>query len=116
MYEFADARIAQAIIIAHQRGVQCNVILDPSNSRLHDGCEPMLIASGVPTWIDNAHAIMHSKTLIIDEKLVITGSYNYTIAAEFRNAETAIQLIDPSTAALFVLDFQRHLSHSVAAK
>ncbi|WP_272881476.1 phospholipase D-like domain-containing protein [Fundidesulfovibrio soli] len=38
--------------------------------------------SGIPTFIDAVHAIAHSKVMVLDDKTVITGSYNFTKAAE----------------------------------
>lgn len=115
MYEFSDGQIANALIAAVDRGIRMRVILDPGNSHLHDTCEPMLIAHNVPTWVDNAHAIMHDKTMVLDNKLVITGSYNYTISAEYRNAESCLFISDPDIAMIFSANFNLHLAHSTIA-
>ncbi len=42
---------------------------------------------GVPTYIDSANAIAHNKIMVIDQETVITGSLNFTKAAEEKNAE-----------------------------
>jgi phosphatidylserine/phosphatidylglycerophosphate/cardiolipin synthase-like enzyme len=47
----------------------------------------LLEATGIPVWIDYEPAIAHNKVIIIDGRLVIGGSYNYTAAAQKRNAE-----------------------------
>ncbi|HTR44450.1 MAG TPA: phospholipase D-like domain-containing protein, partial [Thermodesulfovibrionales bacterium] len=47
---------------------------------------------GIPTYIDAQHAIAHNKVMIIDKETVITGSFNFTKAAEERNAENLLIL------------------------
>ncbi|WP_112603031.1 phospholipase D-like domain-containing protein [Rhizobium sp. WW22] len=47
----------------------------------------LLEAAGVPVWIDFEPAIAHNKIIVIDGRLTIGGSYNYTAAAQKRNAE-----------------------------
>ena len=44
--------------------------------------------------IDDKHAIAHNKVMIIDGNTVITGSFNFTKAAEEKNAENVIVLKD----------------------
>jgi phosphatidylserine/phosphatidylglycerophosphate/cardiolipin synthase-like enzyme len=41
----------------------------------------------VPTMIDAQHAISHNKVMIIDGETVLTGSFNFTKAAQEKNAE-----------------------------
>jgi phosphatidylserine/phosphatidylglycerophosphate/cardiolipin synthase-like enzyme len=45
---------------------------------------------GVSTYIDDKHAIAHNKIMIIDRGTVITASFNFTKAAEERNAENLL--------------------------
>lgn len=43
-----------------------------------------------PTYIDPAHKIAHNKVMIIDGETAITGSFNFTKAAENGNAENLL--------------------------
>ena len=43
---------------------------------------------GINVLIDSSHAIAHNKVIIIDRETVITGSFNFTKAAEEKNAGT----------------------------
>ena len=61
-------------------------ILDKVNDRKYSGAT-LLEAAGIPVWIDFEPAIARSKIIVIDERLVIGGSYNYTASAQKRNAE-----------------------------
>jgi phosphatidylserine/phosphatidylglycerophosphate/cardiolipin synthase-like enzyme len=54
--------------------------------------------AGVPVFIDNKPAIAHNKVIVIDTRLVIGGSYNYTASAEHRNAENVTFIASPVVA------------------
>ena len=61
-------------------------ILEKVNERKYSGAT-LLEAADIPVWIDFAPAIAHNKIIVIDGYLTIGGSYNYTAAAQKRNAE-----------------------------
>ena len=44
--------------------------------------------------IDSQHAIAHNKVMVIDAETVITGSFNFTKAAEDNNAENLLVIHD----------------------
>ena len=46
--------------------------------------------AGIPVWIDYRHAIAHNKIMIIDKQTLVTGSFNFTKAAEEKNAENLL--------------------------
>lgn len=49
---------------------------------------------------------MHDKFTIFDERLVATGSYNWTQSAEVANYENLVVLDDPDVVARFLREFQ----------
>ena len=111
-YSFSSPDIAKALIAAVARRVRVTVLLDRSNevetySELGD-----LTQHGVEVWIDAAHAIAHNKVIIIDNRKVLTGSFNFTRQAENENAENLLVLTDhPGLAARYRENFQTHRSH-----
>lgn len=97
-YGFTSKTIADSLIKAHLRGVKVQVILDRSNmskkgySKLMD-----LKEAGIDISLDIVPGIAHNKVMIIDEKKVITGSFNFTDAADKRNSENVIIIEDKET-------------------
>jgi len=87
-YSFTSEPIAQALIEAYARGVDVEVILDKSQRTEDDARARPLLDAGIPVRSDAVHAIAHNKVMVIDGDTVITGSFNFTKAAEERNAET----------------------------
>ena len=60
-----------------------------------------------------AHAIAHNKVMIIDKAVLITGSFNFTKAAEEKNAENLLVLRSKELARTYIENWQRHKEHSV---
>ena len=89
-YSFTSAPIAKAIRAAHTRGVDCEVILDSSQETSKYSGADTLHNHGVQVLIDDAHAIAHNKIILVDGNTVITGSFNFSRAAEERNAENLL--------------------------
>ena len=68
--------------------------------------------AGIPTYIDAKHAIAHNKIIIIDRRIVITGSFNFTRAAEENNAENLLIITSPELAEKYLQNWQTHRDHS----
>lgn len=111
-YSFTSAPIAHALVQAHKRGVRTEVILDKSQKAGHYTSATFLANAGVPTWIDARHAIAHNKIMIIDRETVITGSFNFTKAAEERNAENLLIIRSPELAGLYLENWRKHRAHA----
>jgi phosphatidylserine/phosphatidylglycerophosphate/cardiolipin synthase-like enzyme len=117
-FSFTHRDIARALIEARGRGVDVQVIADAEQTELiENSVIPELAAAGVPVFLDEEHAAAHNKVMVIDEghpsAAVITGSYNFTFAAQFRNAENLVLLRGgPHIAHAYADNWRRHRAHS----
>ena len=75
------------------------------------GIEP-LARSGVPVWIDQGVRLAHAKAMVIDRKVVLTGSMNFTNGAA-QNSENVTLISSESVAASFTRHWQDRLVASV---
>jgi phosphatidylserine/phosphatidylglycerophosphate/cardiolipin synthase-like enzyme len=75
------------------------------------GIEP-LAAAGVPIWIDDAARIAHTKTMVIDEAVTLTGSYNWTRGAA-ANSENLNLISSPTVAVAYAAHWRQRLAVSV---
>ena len=118
-YSFTHQDIAQALVNARRRGIDVQVIADQrqmetiATSRID-----WLAEQGVPVWIDSEHAAAHNKVMVIDnglpEAAVITGSFNFTQAAQHRNAENLLILRgNPNLTEAYAANWRRHKIHSL---
>lgn len=111
-YSFTSAPIAKALVDAEKRGVKVQVILDKSNRTEKYSSADFLLHAGIPTWIDAKHAIAHNKIMVIDSRTILTGSFNFTKAAENNNAENLLAIDDAALAKKYTVNWQKHLEHS----
>lgn len=111
-YSFTSAPIAKALVEANNRGVKVETILDKSQRKATYTGATFLKNAGIPVYIDQAHAIAHNKVMVIDKSTVITGSFNFTKAAEEKNAENLLIIHDQGLARLYLENWERHREHS----
>ena len=111
-YSFTSAPIAKALVDAHARGVAVQVILDRKETGAKYSSADFLVHAGIVTLIDGAHAIAHNKVMVVDGDTVITGSFNFTTAAERQNAENLLVIHDRALAARYIDNWRAHAEHS----
>jgi phosphatidylserine/phosphatidylglycerophosphate/cardiolipin synthase-like enzyme len=110
-YSFTSTPIAKALVAAHNRGVRIEVILDKSQRTEKYSSADFVAHAGIPTYIDDRHAIAHNKVMVIDGQTVITGSFNFTNAAEEHNAENLLVIRSPELAQQYAANWKAHLAH-----
>lgn len=111
-YSFTSEPIAAALVKAFRRGVKVQVILDKSQRSERYSSADFVAHAQIPTFIDAMHSIAHNKIMIIDGETVITGSFNFTKAAEERNAENLLVIHDSALAGKYAENWRNHLQHS----
>ena len=99
--------IAEAILEAYQRGIKVRMIADDECAK-NKGSNVNLIASvGVPCKTDNAIYHMHHKFAVLDESVVIMGSFNWTGQAVKYNQENIFFYEDKNIASQYAQEFER---------
>jgi len=118
-FSFTHRGIAHALIDAHRRGVEVALIADREQTEtLRNSVVPDIARAGVPVAIDGQHAAAHNKVIVIDagdaDCTVITGSFNFTYAAQYDNAENALILRgNPPLCDAYRDNWQRHHAHAL---
>lgn len=64
-----------------------------------------LSGNGIPVKYSIGDGLMHNKFAVIDTLIVITGSFNWTAAAQKKNAENLLVIKSPELAKLYLKDF-----------
>ena len=113
-YSFTSAPIARAMLKAHRRGIRVEVILDKSQKNQRYSSFAFLANARIPTYIDAEHAIAHNKVILVDRSVVITGSFNFTKAAEEKNAENLLIIRSKELTKQYLDNWVRHRNHSAA--
>ena len=94
MYTFTDIEIAQAILEARDRGIDIKIFLDRSQVKAKYSKSRYFVKNGIEVRISSNSYIMHNKFAVIDNEIVITGSYNWTASAGERNDENLLVIDD----------------------
>jgi phosphatidylserine/phosphatidylglycerophosphate/cardiolipin synthase-like enzyme len=111
-YSFTSAPIAEALVQAQRRGIEVHVLLDKSQRTEKYSEADFLRNNNISTLIDAQHAIAHNKIFVIDGYLVLTGSFNFTKAAEEHNAENLLVINDAALARDYLENWHAHERHS----
>jgi phosphatidylserine/phosphatidylglycerophosphate/cardiolipin synthase-like enzyme len=115
-YSFTSKSIAKALVDAFKRGIKIEVVLDKSQKSEKYTSASFVADVGIPTYIDSKHQIAHNKIIVIDKTTVITGSFNFTKAAEEHNAENLLIIPSKDLGSLYISNWNKHKEHSEAYK
>lgn len=108
VYTFTSRPLAQALVDAKDRGVRVRVLLDPSNASGDYSKAAYLVNNGIDVCTEKGAGLMHHKFVLIDDSILITGSFNWTASAEAENDENILLLKGfPATCRSYSREFER---------
>lgn len=115
-YAFTRTRIAAALANARRRGVDVRVKVDARQARypLADRALAYLERNGIPVQrieMSGEYAAMHNKFLVVDGRIVLTGSYNFTTTAQVANWENLVDIESPELAAGYARTWEMIRGH-----
>src|SRR4029077_9722273 len=84
-----------------------------SKSGSHYSAAIYLANAGIPVWVASEAATARNKAMITDGAVVITGSFNFTAAAQNRNAENLLVISDHAVAAQYRDNWRRRQAVSL---
>jgi phosphatidylserine/phosphatidylglycerophosphate/cardiolipin synthase-like enzyme len=106
-YSFTSDPIADAILFQDSQGIAVRGVLDAYQEWVGLGGEYQRFKNqGLDVYLDDHPEKLHHKLLIIDQTIVVTGSYNLTRSAEVRNDENILIIHDREIAAVFLTEFE----------
>ena len=112
-YSFTSPPIARALEAAKGRGVRVRIIVDDSQLTERSTQADDVRRAGLDVWVDDPPGIAHNKVMVVDGETVITGSFNFTVSAQTRNAENLFVLRDATLAARYAANWERRRAVSV---
>ena len=106
-FAFTDDDIAKAMIDRHRAGVRVRGVMESRNVQGTGSDFEALVKAKVDVLADGNPYMMHHKVIVIDEAIVVTGSYNFSKSAAENNDENVIIIHNPAVAAQYVAEFER---------
>ncbi len=105
IYDFNLDKVAHDLLVI-SRKVKVRIVADRRQSKGGHSLIPMLVKAGAQVRFGRQRGIMHNKFMIVDGRMVETGSFNYTNGAAFKNAENQVYLAHPSIVKRYKERFQ----------
>lgn len=99
--------IADAILRRAGEGIDVQGLFDAGQSQNQGSDVARLAEAGVDIMLDGNPRKMHHKVIIVDERIVITGSYNFSRNAEEKNDENVLIIYSPKLAGQYLQEFLR---------
>ena len=106
-FSFTDYPLAEAMIQRAQSGVDVAGVFERVGSDTDAAELKTLFCAQVPVRRDGNPSFLHHKVIVIDERIVITGSLNFSTNAEESNDENVIIIDNADIARLYMREFDR---------
>ena len=114
-FYLTDKNIIEEIISAKTRGVKVIILLDALGAINFKNKILQLRNTHIPLKIENWGGKNHEKTIVIDKKILITGSANFSANGLYKNDENVV-VIEDMNVALFYRDYFLYLFNSIDDK
>lgn len=106
IFTFTDQEIADALIRAENRGVKVRTIMETYQASSQWSVYNS-IKNEFDVVLDKNPDTFHYKTMIIDNEIIITGSFNFTNAAQEKNDENALVIHSSKIAESYNNEFEK---------
>jgi phosphatidylserine/phosphatidylglycerophosphate/cardiolipin synthase-like enzyme len=106
-FSFTDEAIGTALINADNQGLEVSGVIETFQSDGTGSQYQRLRSNRLDVKRDGNGGVMHHKVMIIDQEIVILGSYNFTASAYQSNDETLVIIKDAGVAAAFLEEYER---------
>lgn len=101
-------QLIEDLIAAHKRGVDVRIVIDEyADNDPNTNAYEYVKRSGIPIKYDSNATTTHCKLIIIDGRIVVLGSTNFSFYALEKNNEVDLIVRSEKTAAYFERYFQR---------
>jgi len=107
IYSFTLDSIRDGLLDAKSRNIEIKVVMDNTQAAGQGSEYQNLLTAGVDVRLDRRSADMHDKVAIIDGHIIITGSFNWTAAANEDNNENLLVINSQTWGAAYETEFQR---------
>jgi len=106
-YTFTSGPICLALRNAHARGVRVEVLIDRGEAFGRPWLVEAMQDGGIAMRLDATAGLAHNKVMLVDDDIVLTGSFNWTHNAEFRNQENLLIIRDREVFAQYLRNWDR---------
>ncbi|XP_071360215.1 mitochondrial cardiolipin hydrolase [Trachinotus anak] len=116
VFAFSNMDLCRAILALHSKGVIIRVVTDKDYAAITGSQIGILRKSGICVRCGVGSVYMHHKFVVVDHRLLVTGSLNWTLTAVQSNMENILITEEPQLVQPFIKEFHRLWVHSDPAR
>lgn len=106
-FAFTHDGIGDAMLQRARDGVEVAGVFETAGSDTRFSEYPRLKRAGLDVVLDGNPRNMHHKVIIIDDRVTVFGSFNFSVSADRENDENLLIVEDPALASAFEAEYQR---------
>lgn len=106
-FTFTDSKMADVLKAKHKAQIPVQLVFETRNNNGVGSQFDALKKAKLDILPDGNCYVLHSKLIIIDDRIVVMGSYNFTANASSSNDENLLIINDPALARAYVDEFNR---------
>ncbi|XP_059195423.1 mitochondrial cardiolipin hydrolase [Centropristis striata] len=107
IFAFSNMDLCRAVLVLHRRGVTIRLISDKDYAIITGSQIGVLRKAGICARCNINSVYMHHKFAVVDGRLLITGSLNWTLTAVQSNMENILVTEEPDLVRPFIKEFNR---------
>jgi phosphatidylserine/phosphatidylglycerophosphate/cardiolipin synthase-like enzyme len=116
VFYISETEIVSHLCSATERGIKVRIITDREAESTNKNALEQFLRCGIAVKVNTYEGRMHLKNMIVDDKIIATGSYNYTYGAEHKNEEVLVIIKDKSVAKEWTAKFNEMWNHEANYK
>ncbi|HVG97435.1 MAG TPA: phospholipase D-like domain-containing protein [Chloroflexota bacterium] len=109
-FSFTDDTLGQAVMERAKAGVKVRGVFETTGSETKYAEYGPMKAAGLEVYQDGNPYVLHHKVFVIDDRITVFGSYNFSDNAATSNDENMLIVDDPALAASFAGEVERMLT------
>jgi len=106
-FSFTDYPLAKTMIDRYAAGVDVAGVYEKTGSETESAELRTFFCAGVPVRQDGNPRFMHHKLIVVDDRILISGSFNFSNNATDNNDENVIIIDNPEIASLYIQEFDQ---------
>lgn len=111
LYRLTNPQLTKALESAHRRGLRVRLLTDQGKFEATQATRDLLSDTAIPyrtlMGLKGGGGKLHHKFAILDRRIVLAGSYNWTLESEEENYDHLLVLQEPQLAAAYLEEFER---------
>lgn len=112
IYSFTLDTVSDALITTYNEGIEIKIVFEKSQITQYSEYYTLKTA-GLSVRNDTNSKLMHHKVMIVDETIVLTGSFNWSKSGQENNDENLIIIKSTTIASLYEDEFQEIWLNSI---